>query len=76
MEPEGVETSAPSGSRTARPAALTPPTSTCTCPAVVAPVCGFDGRTYNNACEANCLGWVGVFSYCACGTCEPPPPPP
>ena len=68
----------PSGTFASRgdTAALTPPTSTCTCPAVVAPVCGFDGRTYNNACEANCLGWVGVFSYCVCGTCEPPPPPP
>jgi hypothetical protein len=39
--------------------ALTPPRD-CACPAVIVPVCGADGRTYNNACEAECFGWVEV----------------
>jgi hypothetical protein len=39
------------------------------CPAVVLPVCGCDGRTYNNACEANGAG-TSVLSD---GPCEPEP---
>ena len=28
----------------------------CVCPDVYRPVCGNDGRTYSNSCEANCKG--------------------
>ena len=32
------------------------PNLDCVCPAVYRPVCGSDGRTYSNGCEANCNG--------------------
>ena len=39
---------------------------TCACPAVFDPVCGCDGVTYGNSCEA---GIKGLTSYTA-GACE------
>jgi len=47
---------------------LRPPTATCVCPAVYEPVCGRDGRTYDNACWAGCVGWVGIAHEGRCTT--------
>ena len=39
---------------------------TCLCPAVALPVCGVDGVTYGNACEAACIGVEVAYE----GICE------
>jgi hypothetical protein len=38
----------------------------CICPAIFSPVCGADGRTYGNSCEADCAG-VTIAHQGACG---------
>ena len=44
------------------------------CPAVVNPVCGCEGVTYNNLCEASRAG-TSVAHGGVCQPLDPPPPP-
>lgn len=48
------------------------PPPACDCPAVWAPVCGEDGQTYGNACEAECAGVDAEHE----GECAEPAPAP
>lgn len=40
---------------------FTIPREDCICPAIFQPVCGIDGVTYPNACQANCAGVLVIF---------------
>lgn len=41
------------------------PEAVCGCPEIYAPVCGCNGVTYGNSCEAECVG-VSSYSEGAC----------
>lgn len=41
--------------------------ASCNCPRIYAPVCGVNGRTYSNMCEANCVGVAIAHA----GACSP-----
>ncbi|OWA50293.1 hypothetical protein BV898_14815 [Hypsibius exemplaris] len=54
-------------------ATTTPTAGGCVCFEIFLPVCGADGKTYPNACTANCAGVV-VASNASCATTTASPP--
>ncbi|MFZ4734855.1 MAG: Kazal-type serine protease inhibitor domain-containing protein [Bradymonadia bacterium] len=49
------------------------PVEPCVCPEIFAPVCGADGQTYGNACEAECAGVeIVAMGECGAGVCPDP----
>ena len=48
-----------------------PPPPVCACPEIWAPVCGVDGNSYGNACEADCAEVeVAYEGECGVATCD------